>query len=307
MKILITGATGFIGSNIANDLIDQEFELYATYRVDSTFEKCSQFKNKINWINTNNIEWKEQVKRIKPDQLIHVSWGGIRNEDRNNWDFQLRNFYLSKEYFDLAKECEVKKIIALGSQAEYGRYDFPVNERNLPKPENAYGAVKTLCANYLRTICNNSNTDWYWIRVYSVFGERENSNWLIPTVILKLLMNESVSLTACEQYYNFMYIKDFSNQLITIVQSIESKSGIYNICCSKSIKLKNILTEIAKLLNVSLDLLKFGSIPYRPYQNMFISGDNAKFINCFYYNEDSLIGLTNGLVNTINYHKEVKS
>lgn len=304
MKILLTGATGFIGSNIAKKLSGCDYEVYATHRQTSSFKKCIQFKDKINWINTDTNDWKEQIKAIKPDQLIHAAWGGIASENRNKWELQIRNFWLSKEYFDLAKECGVKKVIALGSQAEYGAYGFPVNETTVPMPNDSYGATKTLTANCLRNLFENSTTEWYWIRIFSVFGEGENSGWLMPAVISKLLKNEPIQLTSCEQQYNYLYIEDFLSQFLSVVRSTENKSGIYNLCHSESIALKELLIQIANRLGVSQKLLQFGAIPYRPGQNMLIAGDNSKFRKCFAVKDEPYIGLINGLIKTIEYHKK---
>lgn len=306
MKILLTGATGFIGSNIAKVLLGKGYDIYATHRTLSSFEKCIQFKYKINWINTDNSDWKKQIKAIKPDQLIHVAWGGMEAGDRNNWDIQIRNFWYSKELFDIVKKCGVKKVIALGSQAEYGGYGFPVNETIPLMPNDAYGAIKTLTANYLRNLFENSATEWYWIRIFSVFGEGENIGWLIPTVISKLLKNEAIPLTPCKQQYNYLYITDFLTQFLSVVQCTENQSGIYNLCNSESITLKNLLLQIANLIGVSPQLLQFGAMPYRFAQNMLIAGDNSKFRKCFSVEDETQIGLINGLKKTIEYYKKSK-
>lgn len=303
MKILLTGATGFIGSNIAKELLEHGYEVHATHRISSSFEKCHQFKNKINWINTESFDWKEQIKSIKPDQLIHAAWGDIEAENRNNWKIQILNFWLSKEYFELAKECGVKKVIALGSQAEYGTYGLPVKETTVLMPNDAYGATKTLVANYMRNLFENSATGWYWIRIFSVFGEGESSSWLIPTVISKLLKNDAIPLTSCEQQYNYLYIKDFLSQFLSVVQCTENKSGVYNLCHSESIALKELLIQIANIIGVSQKLLQFGAVPLRPGQNMLITGDNSKFRKCFFIRDPFQIGLTNGLKKTIEYHR----
>lgn len=300
--ILLTGATGFIGSNIARELLDQKYNIFAICRNSSSFDKCADIKDKIIWINSDAPNWKEEIEKIKPEQLIHTAWGGIGAEDRNNWEFQIQNFWFSKELFDLVKECGVKKVIALGSQAEYGSQGFAVNELTAPKPDDAYGAAKTLTANYLRNLFENTETDWYWIRVFSVLGENENSNWLVPTVISKLLTHTPIQLTKCEQQYNYLYIKDFTKQLFSIVSCRENKSGIYNICDTKSVSLQKLLLKIAELMGASDQLLDFGAIPYREGQNMLIAGDNTKFKENFPI--DTPIGLTEGLIRTIKYHKK---
>lgn len=303
MRIIITGVTGFLGSNIAKSLIKKGNTIFATHRTSSTFEKCIPFISEINWINIDENDWKDQFRAIKADQLIHAAWGGIGAHNRNNWETQLQNFFLSKEYFDLASDCGIKKVIAIGSQAEYGSNESSVNENTLERPNDAYGAVKTLTANYLRNLFVGTLTQWYWIRVFSVFGEGENPEWLFPYVISNLLNNKPVKLTLCEQKYNYLYIDDFLNQLFPVIQSNENKSGIYNLCNDESITINKILELVSDLMNVPRQLLQFGFLPYRPGQNMMIDGDNSKIKNNFYINSESFIGITNGLRKTINYYK----
>ncbi len=299
--ILLTGATGFIGSNIARELLDQNLEVFAICRNSSSFDKCLDIKDQITWINSDSLDWKEKVADIKPEQLIHAAWAGIGAQDRNDWELQIQNFRFTKELFDLVKACDVKKVIALGSQAEYGAQGFPVNELTAPKPDDAYGATKTMTAHYLRHLFKNTETAWYWIRVFSIFGENENSNWLMPSVISKLLNNDSIQLTKCEQQYNYLYIKDFTKQLLSIVTCQEDKSGIYNLCDSVPVSLHELLLKIADLMGAPVQLLDFGAIPYREGQNMLIAGDNSKFKNNFPVVNQ--VGLIQGLINTIKHHK----
>jgi len=303
MKILITGATGFLGSNIVKRLVENNYIVYATRRNTSSLDKCFQIKDRINWINTDESDWKEKIEQIKPEQLIHAAWGAVGAGERNNWEIQLNNFWLSKEYFDIAKKCNIKKVIALGSQAEYGIHDLPVNESSTQNPNEAYGAVKNFTVNYLRNLFGGSNTAWYWLRVFSVFGEAENTNWLLPTVILKLLKNESIQLTSCKQRYNYLHIDEFVDQILHVITCGKNNSGIYNICNQKSIVLEDLLLNITKLLKVSPSLLQFGAIPQRSNQNMNIEGDNSKFLRTFSIDNNSHFDLRNGLLKTIEYYK----
>ncbi|WP_163712889.1 NAD-dependent epimerase/dehydratase family protein [Mangrovibacterium lignilyticum] len=303
MNILVTGATGFIGSNIAKYLVKNNHYVIATYRSSSSFRKCERTKDNILWVNTENANWKELIIKIRPVVLIHSAWGGIEAADRNNWEFQLRNFKLSKEYFDLAEEAGINKIIALGSQAEYGRQIHVATEESQLQPDDAYGAVKTLTANYLRAKFHNSPISWYWIRVFSLFGEYENDSWLMPSVINKLLKNESIALTACEQKYNYLYINDFVKQLNLVIEDPENKSGVYNICNNKATSIKEILYQIVELMGKPKELLHVGQLPYRQNQNMFIHGSNQKFCKVFNVDLSSGLGIKEGLKHSIEFHK----
>ena len=118
MNILITGATGFLGSNIAKTLIDSDNEIIATYRDTSTFEKIEDYKSKINWVKSESDGIINTIRESKTDILIHTAWSGIDAESRNNWDIQLKNFSYSKKLIEDSIYAGIKKIIVLGSQAE---------------------------------------------------------------------------------------------------------------------------------------------------------------------------------------------
>ncbi|MDD2245413.1 MAG: NAD(P)-dependent oxidoreductase [Dysgonamonadaceae bacterium] len=294
MNILITGATGFIGSNIAEYLIDRGHRLIATYRNTSTFEKINNYKERIIWIESDNDNFVELIKVYNPDMLIHTAWSGIDTMSRNNWDLQLKNFYYSKKLIEDSINVGVRKIIVLGSQAEYGIKGFKVDEETLPEPNDAYGAVKLLLLHFFKTLCEKEKIEWYWVRVFSLFGKNENDSWLIPSVITRLRKEESILLTKGEQEYNYLYIEDFLNRFYRIVIEKQDLSGVYNICNDKTVKLKELLISISEILGVSSKLLEFGSLPYREGQNMFISGSCRKFKEKFKYeipDNDLLVGL----------------
>ena len=304
LKTWVTGATGFIGSNIAKHLIDQGNSVIATHRNSSNFEKCNDFADRIEWVNTDKSDWEANIINSKPDILIHTAWGGIDASQRNDWGIQLENFEFSRLYFDLAKKATIKKVVALGSQAEYGNKKYAAKEEDELVPEDAYGAVKILTTNYLRAIFNASDTTWYWIRIYSLFGENENPNWLIPSTVSRILKNETINLTACEQIYNYLYIGDFLNYFDKIINDEKRRGGVYNICNSDSIRLKDFLMMTCNTLNADDKLLNFGALPYRPNQNMKMMGNNSKFTETFEINESELLGMREGMKRTINYHKQ---
>ncbi len=127
----------------------------------------------------------------------------------------------------------------------------------------------------------------------------------MPCVISKLLKNEPIKLTACEQTYNYLYIKDFTQQLHKLIEFTGNKSGIYNLCASRSVKLKDFLLQITNTMGLSPDLLQFGAIPYRKGQNMYIAGDNSKFQKIFNSDNNSE-NMAEGLLKTIEFYKNLQ-
>lgn len=304
MKFLITGASGFIGSHITEDLVEEGHQVYALCRNKTNFEKCNQFKNKVTWINQEHPGWEGKLKGIEIDQLIHIAWTGVTSDERDNWALQLTNFEFSKSIIDLAIRLNTKKLICFGSQAEYGLYNYKVTEEHIPKPEDAYGAVKLLTLYYLQNTAKKNNREWYWLRIFSIIGENEDKSWLLSQVLSKLLSGEEIELTQGEQFYDYLYIADFINALTRIVKCNSDLSAVYNICSGDPVKIKHLLLLVAEKLDTNSANLKFGAIPYRKNQNMFMVGSPEKFETLFGQQElskldDVMVKITNSYKTTI--------
>jgi nucleoside-diphosphate-sugar epimerase len=299
-KVLFTGVTGFLGSNIARELVNNGFKIYGLHRNSSSFERIKDIFDSITWINTEKNDWINELQKEEFDILIHSAWEGISAADRDDWTMQLKNFEFSKEIFNAAIKCNVSRIISLGSQAEYGIYNTKVSEDYAPMPYDAYGAVKLLTLYYLQNLVKKKNIEWYWIRVFSVFGRGENENWLIPKVIQKLQNNETIELTEGKQMYDYLHIDDFVKYTMKVLASSSDKSGVYNLCSGTGIEIKNLLYIIAAFFPEAYGILDFGKIPYRNNQNMFMVGANDKFESAF--GEIRAADLKSSLEKTINYY-----
>jgi len=283
MKILLTGATGFLGSHIAESLCEIGFDLLVTRRNSSLLDKCITFTKSVQWVNTDDDKWIERAIDFKPNIIIHAAWNGIENNKRDELQTQLSNIDFLYQLLKIAKESDTKKFISLGSQAEYGQFNEKVTEEYKVNPVGYYAVVKLACLEYLKSFCIYNNIEWYWLRVFSVIGKNDNSGCLVPMVIDKLKKNEAIDLTLGNQCYDYMYVNDFCNSLLKVINSTKNNSGVYNVCSGKPTKIKDLLVTIAAKLNKSLELLKFGVLPYRPNQTMFMVGDSDKFDATFGY------------------------
>lgn len=277
MKILITGASGFIGSHITENLVEEGHQVYAICRNKTNFDKCNPFKNKVTWLNQDHEGWELKLNDVQIDQFIHTAWAGVTSAERDDWALQLTNFEFSKSMIDLAIRLNAKKLICLGSQAEYGLYNYKVTEEHVPEPTDAYGAVKLLTLYYLQNTATKNNRTWYWLRIFSIIGENENKSWLLSQVMGKLLSGEEIELTPGEQFYDYLYIADFINALTQIITCNYDLSAVYNICSGHPVKIRHLLLLVAEKLNINGANLKFGDLSYRKNQNMYMVGSPEKF------------------------------
>ena len=303
MKILLTGATGFLGSHIAENLISHNFELILTKREHSSLKNCQSFQNKVTWVDTDTVLWVDEIIEFKPDMIIHAAWNGVSSIYREDWESQLTNIDFMYQLLKIAERSNVKKFISLGSQAEYGQFEGKITEEYPLNPTSSYGAVKLAVSELLKAFCTEKQINWYWLRVFTVFGERENEKWLIPSFINKMLSECSeMDFTLGEQKYAYLYIADFADSIASVVIQ-DAPTGIYNVSSDHPIRLKDLLMIIRDNINPGFNL-NLGALTYRPNQSMHIEGDSTKFNKAF--GQINTSDFTNKLERVINFYRKNK-
>lgn len=282
MKILLTGATGFIGSYIADELFLKGYELMLIKRSSSNLRNCELFKDEVKWVDTDSGDWILKAVEFMPDIIIHSAWIGVEAKDRDDYELQNKNIDFVDKLISIAEKTKPIKFIGFGSQAEYGYLDSVVSEEKECKPDFAYGKVKLEVLDKIKSFCEGKGISWYWLRVFSVRGEREGQNWLLPSFERKLKdgNENSMDFTLGEQKYAYLDVKVAASYVAKIIEKENGKSGIYNISAIGAKSIRDILTEIRDRLRPNF-VLNFGALPTRPNQSSIIEGKMDKFFNEF--------------------------
>ena len=300
-KILLTGGTGFIGSYVVEQLLDKDYKLMLTRRHTSDLFRCTSFIDKVEWINTDEDKWIDRAKEFAPVTIINLAWSGVKADERVLWNRQVDNLKFQQDLLEIANESGTKNFIGAGSQAEYGEINTRVNELYPPNPNTAYGAIKLAALTILRSYCSIHDIKWIWFRIFPCFGEREGENWLIPSLVKKIMTDQSMDLTAGEQKYAYLYIEEVARVISSAVDT-NVESGIFNISSENPISLKELVENIKDNLRPDFNL-NFGALPYRKGQSMYIAGDNAKVCNKIYKIDSS--SFEEKLKKTINYYSHL--
>ncbi len=298
-KVLLTGITGFLGSHIAERLLSENVIIVGIKRTDSNTWRCISFYDQIDWVvidEGNDFIDKIVAKNI--DTIIHGAWIGVDATGRNDWNEQIKNIFFMGQLIDIASQSKVSKFIMLGSQSEYGVLNSIAIESQISEANNAYAATKLACLEILKVFCNKQHIIWIWTRVFSVFGEKEDESWLIPSTVLKMKSGSEMDFSAGEQRYGYLYVKDFSNIIVALTtKTIES--GIYNVSSETASELRGLIEKIKLQVNRNFTL-NFGALPYRENQSTHIQGDISKLkgqIGNIKFTDFNV-----ALENTINYY-----
>nr|GFD36091.1 hypothetical protein [Tanacetum cinerariifolium] len=141
-RVVLTGASGFIGSYLAEELVAQGYEVIALRRSQSATWRVSAVETQLTWVNTDADDWEQQLQALQPEYLVHSAWLGVGVGQRDDWQSQLSNLTFTMQLLQTLSQGPLKKVVVLGSQAEYGTFEGRIDESHSTFPTAAYGAVK---------------------------------------------------------------------------------------------------------------------------------------------------------------------
>lgn len=276
MRIFITGASGFIGSHLLEQLAGTNHQVSVLLRPSGDrrrIEPCLGGVEVIGGDLSRPEQWAGQLAKFKPETVIHLAWSGVLNSARDNLD-QTSNVQNTAELVKVSHHAGAKNWIGLGSQAEYGPCKERVDESQPANPTTLYGVAKLASGLMARGLCGNLGMRFGWLRLFSSYGPRDDVSWMIPSLILALKDGRRPALTRCEQLWDYIYAADAAEAVLMTALS-SGASGIFNLGSGQARPLREIVETIRDMVRPGA-ALGFGEVPYRPDQVMHLEANTER-------------------------------
>lgn len=267
MKIVVTGANGYLGQGVVKHLLDLGQEViavdFSTGNVDDKAEKMA----------CNLFEIEEPYQFLGcPDVVLHLAWrdGFVHNSNAHIVD-------LPKHYGFIKSLLEggLKKIVVMGSMHEIGFYEGSINENTVCNPTTLYGISKDALRKLVRELCAQNNAQWQWLRGYYIVGNSKFGNSIFSKITAAALEGKKeFPFTMGQNQYDFLDYDEFCEQVARCV-SQNAINGVINICSGKPEKLADRVEKFIKDNNYSIKL-KYGAFPDRPYDSKAVWGNSNK-------------------------------
>jgi nucleoside-diphosphate-sugar epimerase len=233
LKILITGASGFIGSRLVTKLSLSGHDVMGLTRSNNK----KNLNENIQWLSADlsiPATYKEDVKDFKPNVVIHLSWQDIP-------DFSLSksriNLNQSIDFLSFILEMDsCTKILVSGSCLEYSNLNGVCKESDKSTPNNDFAWAKLSLYSWLSMKCLERSVSLGWMRIFYVYGPGQRSESLIPTILSSLKNNRLPPLNNPNNANDYVYIDDVINSFCLSAER-EISSGVFNIGtgCSTSV------------------------------------------------------------------------
>lgn len=259
MRVLVTGADGFIGRNTLALLVQAGFEVHAL-----CWQQQPNQMEGIHWHRADLMQAKpvdDLLAEIKVSHLLHLAWytahGKFWNAPENK-DWVAASFELLKGF---AKHGG-KRVVMAGSCAEYDWSEGICSEQLTPyKPNTLYGASKHGLYEMAAAYCAQNDVSFAWGIVFFLYGPGEHIDRFVPAVINGLLNGEKVPCSDGHQLRDFMHVSDVASAFVALLNS-EVQDSV-NIASGQTHTLKETGERLMELIG-RRGQVEFGALPNRP-------------------------------------------
>ena len=296
-KILIPGGTGFIGYHLIVYLVKKGWIVHSLSKFKP--KKTRKVKG-AKYIYCDVRDKKKLRSKLDKyyDYIVNLS-GYV--DHSNNQSITKIHFNGCKNLIFNYLNNKPKKFIQIGSSIEYGKQRSPQreNKKNLQETYSTYGNAKLLSSKFLLEQKKKYNFPITIIRLYLVYGPKQDLNRLIPITIMNALKKVKFNCSAGKQLRDFIYIDDLVNAIVKTFKNKKSNGEIINVGSGNPISVKKLIIKICKLANGGKP--QFGKVSLRKDEifKLYPSLKKVKKI----LNWQAKVNLDKGLKKTIKYYK----
>lgn len=267
LKILVTGANGYLGQGIVRSILNNGHCVVATdFNTQFVDERAER-------IACNLFEVDNPYSFFgEPDVLLHLAWrdGFVHYSSAHIED-------LPKHYAFIKKMVDggIQQVAVMGSMHEIGFFEGSINESTPCHPTTPYGIAKNALRDLTQMLCKQKNIVFQWLRGYYIVGNSKFGSSIFSKTTAAVDEGKTeFPFTLGQNQYDFIDYPDFCAQVAAVVGQ-KNEQGIINICSGKPEKLADRVERFIKENDYRIKL-QYGAFPDRPYDSKAIWGNDTK-------------------------------
>ena len=263
MKILVTGATGFIGGHLVRKLLNDQHEIHVLIRPETNHNQIKSTIVHTHLGSTQNMI--EIIEDAKPDAVIHLASLFIGEHKSADVEALIKsNVVLSTQLVEAMSVNEVRMLINVGtSWQHYADADY--------NPVNLYAATKQAFRSVLSFYIETADLRVINLEVFDTFGPNDQREKLFNLLNRLRVTGETISMSPGNQFLDPIYIDDVCDAFLVALKRLQSgqvkRSETYSVCSKNPIQLKELVKFYEKVSNIKLNV-EWGGRRYRAREVM---------------------------------------
>jgi nucleoside-diphosphate-sugar epimerase len=277
-RILITGASGFVGANLARYLLAYHADVYVFIRANSNLWRLEEILSQLKVYKvdiTNRTELQVAIRKIQPHIIYHLAARRSSTSARDRLATLDGNIIGTFNLLETTALLNYHRLIHVGSSLEYGPKPKPLKESDTLEPNTFFGVTKASSTLLCQQFARDYDKPIVVLRLFSVYGYWEGPDRLIPTTIVKLFRKEVLPLTAPGYRRDLIFIEDIIHALICAGKRENSAGEIINVGSGKQWANEEVVEIIQQVSGKKINVL-VGGYPARQSDTNHWVADNEK-------------------------------
>lgn len=266
MRVAVTGAGGFVGSAVVRRLLAGGASVVAFLRPGGSLERLADCLGRVEVV---RADWDtpafaaHAVARARPDVCVHAAAAGAVVRDPDARRVTRVNALAPLALVPALAGAGCRRLVTLGSSSEYGPVDGPMREDAAALPDDVYGAAKLSGALLARAAAAGTPLETVHLRLFSVYGPREDPRRLVASVAAALAASRPVDLTGGGQARDFVYVADVADAVARACTLPGLDGELLNVGTGRQTTVRELCAALAEAAGADPALLRFGALPYR--------------------------------------------
>ena len=264
MRVMVTGATGFIGLHVVRQLLARGHTVVAVAR-DTERARAMPWFADVEFVSCNLHTDARQLLQNSPppDALVHLAWTGLPNY--RAYSHIGRNLPADLAFLEATVRSGVTQLVVAGTCLEYGMQNGPLTEEMDTRPTTPYGFAKDTLRKSLQMLQQELPFTLQWMRLFYMHGEGQNANSLLAQLDRAIARGSVVfDMSAGDQVRDFLPVDAVAENFALVLENVQC-SGVINCCSGISTTVVDLVRERCRDRASSIRLNR-GYYPYPDYE-----------------------------------------
>lgn len=280
MKIMVTGATGFVGRHVVNELLARGHGIVAVARDRQRAETLPWF-NRVEFVQCDLHQDFQPLFQNGPlpDALLHLAWPGLPNY--RDFFHISQNLPADLRFLEAAIKAGIGQLQVAGTCFEYGMQYGPLSEDMDTHPSNPYGFAKDTLRRALQLLQKQQPFTLQWMRLFYMYGEGQNPNSLLAQLDRAIDEGQAVfNMSEGSQIRDYLPIETVAKHFADVLEN-PSCEGVINCCSGNPISVLALVQQRCQERGSSIQLNR-GFYPYPDYEPLAFWGAGKSFAHSIF-------------------------